>query len=176
LRKPSRYMPPAPTSGWGDLRLRDWLALVGVVAFLAWLLFWDDIWFGILMSLYLSCLYLWAAVSSRRYESRMRNTRNSDSIRTFAKSFDFRSVDTWVIRAVYEGFQTQVSFPIRPDDHISDDLWLDDEDIEADFVRGMAFRCRRSLDDPKSNPHYPLDHTLRNLVHFLDAQPIQASA
>lgn len=169
-------MPHVHKSEWNELGIRGWLTLVGLAALCVWLIFGGDIWRGVFVLSWVGYFYLWGVIKSKQHDSLMRNNRRSDSICTFARSFDVRSVDTWVIRAVYEGFQTEVSFPIRPDDRISDDLWLDDEDIEVDFVRDIAFRCRRSLDDPGSNPHYPLGHTLRNIVNFLNAQPMRASS
>ena len=71
--------------------------------------------------------------------------RAGESTCTFARSFDFRRVDTRVIRAVYEEIQSEVEFPIRAGDHLVRDLQLDDEDLALDIIPSIARRLGRSL-------------------------------
>ena len=100
--------------------------------------------------------------------------RQHDDIGTFAKCFDTRHVDTWVIRAVYEELQAWISpptFPIRADDDIRTTLEIDEEDLREDIVKRIAQRTGRDSDWFPSNPLNGQVHTARDLVMFFNAQP-----
>ena len=104
--------------------------------------------------------------------NRLASGRKAESICTFARSFDCRAVDTWVIRAVYETVQASLAsdgFPIRASDRISDDLHLDDEDLD-DLAEEIAERSCRTLSDSESNPYCGELATVRNLVLFFAHQ------
>lgn len=108
-----------------------------------------------------------------RRERRLAAERVGESTCTFARSFDFRRVDTRVMRAVYEGVQSYVRFPIRASDHLTKDLRLDDEDLSLDIIPDIAHRTGRSLDGYEANPYYGQADTVGGLVHFLASQPLE---
>jgi hypothetical protein len=103
--------------------------------------------------------------------------RNNESICTFAKSFNPREVDTWVIRAVYEQLQdylvsTYPQFPIRAEDRLNGCLITDPDDLDLDLAKEISERTGRSIDDTKSNPYYAKVKTVRDLVLFFNSQPV----
>ncbi|MGC4016826.1 MAG: hypothetical protein QM755_20280 [Luteolibacter sp.] len=106
--------------------------------------------------------------------------RSEESICQFVRSLDYRSLDTKVIRAVYEslgewcsnGHNRHRPFPIRTTDTLLGDLKLDDEDL-IEVIGDVAERCKVSLDHCEQNPWYHRVDTAGDLVHFLCAQPKQ---
>ncbi len=104
--------------------------------------------------------------------------RPSDSICTFARAFDFRRIDTRLIRAVYEKIQHECRgdhphFPVRASDRWDKELGVVDEDLE-DLIQIVAYRTRRSLDHPEQNPMYGHIETVSDLVLYLSHQSLQA--
>ncbi len=95
--------------------------------------------------------------------------RMSETICDFARSFDCRDIDTWIIRAVFEEFSDR--HPIRSTDSFEDDLCIYDEDLE-DSIVSIANRIGRSLDDVEGNPFYGRIHTVYDLVMFFQEQPL----
>ena len=101
--------------------------------------------------------------------------RPGEDLCTFVRGFDRRSVDPWVLRAVYEELQPYCSFkggcvPLRPDDALEELLGIDGEGLD-DLALDMARRAWRSMDHPERNPFHARVRTVRDLVHFLDSQP-----
>ena len=94
----------------------------------------------------------------------------------FARSFDRRAVDPWVIRAVYEELAAWLSRPDIPyapraEDHLFRDLRLDPDDLDLDMAPGIAKRIGRSLDLCEENPFEGKVETVADLVLFLNGQP-----
>lgn len=108
----------------------------------------------------------------RRFQ-RLANSRIGESICGFARSFDVRATDTWVIRAAYQDLQLIVNvpnFPVRASDLLAADLGLEPEDVE-DLLVDVARRTGRSLDKTESNPYYGRVNSVKDLVLFINAQP-----
>jgi hypothetical protein len=104
--------------------------------------------------------------------------RSDQDIGTFAKSFDFRSVDTWVIRAVYEQLQNYLAsfvpkFPISAEDRLKEDLCIDVDDF--DLGEEIEQRCGRLLEGSQTNPLYGKVYTVRDLVLYFNSQPSVAT-
>jgi hypothetical protein len=108
-------------------------------------------------------------------QQRMQADRQAESLCTFARSFDCRTTDTWIVRAVYEEIARFVEYPIRADDHLERDLKIDPEDIEF-IVEVVADRTSRSLEGYEANPFYGRMSTVRDLVRFFADQPRQRAA
>ncbi|WP_027710391.1 hypothetical protein, partial [Zooshikella ganghwensis] len=109
--------------------------------------------------------------------AKLRKERANESICTFSRYFDCRSIDTWVIRAVYEQLQSYLNsnsndFPIMPSDDVFEDLLIDDEDFEIDIIEEIAQRTGRSLSHAKENQYYGKAGVVENLVYFFNEQPI----
>ncbi len=103
-------------------------------------------------------------------DKREAERRRGESICDFARSFDCRAIDPWIIRAVYEEFSD--SYPIRANDHFLKDLRVDEEDFE-DSIESIAKRIGRKLESPE--PEQAREEvglaTVRDLVQFLQKQP-----
>ncbi len=108
--------------------------------------------------------------------------RRGDDIGTFARQFNYRTIDTWVIRAVYEQFQKYLSdtvpaFPLYAEDKIYQCLLIDEDDFDMDIIEEIAQRTGRSLENSamEQNPYYQkiggMETTLRDVVLFFNAQP-----
>jgi hypothetical protein len=109
------------------------------------------------------------------------SARSGQSICEFTRDFDYRSVDTWIIRAVYEQLQSQLThihpaFPIRADDRLKEDLLLDDDDLDLDVAQEVEARTRRRLDGAIGNPYFDKVKTVRDLVLFFQSQPREVDA
>ncbi|MYM69161.1 hypothetical protein GTP45_20300 [Pseudoduganella sp. FT55W] len=112
---------------------------------------------------------------------RLTREREGESICEFAREFDTRQVDTWIIRAVYEQLQCHLShvhpaFPIRARDRLKEDLQLDDVDLDIDIAQEVEQRTGRSLDGSDSNPYFGKVETAADLVMFFQGQPHCRSA
>lgn len=109
------------------------------------------------------------AVEKRR-QQRMAAERREESICSFVRTFDCRTTDTWIIRAVFEEITAYVRFPIRADDRLEDDLKIDPDDVD-DLAEAIAQRTRRPLDHCEQNPLYGKVKTVGELVGFFVHQP-----
>ena len=110
------------------------------------------------------------AVAEGRRQRRIAAERRDESICSFARSFDCRATDTWIVRAVFEELTRYVRFPIRPDDRLRDDLKIDHDDV-GDIAEVIAQRTGRQLLDCEANPLYGRVTTVRELVEFFVRQP-----
>jgi hypothetical protein len=102
--------------------------------------------------------------------------RESESICDFAKAFDARRIDTWVIRAVYEELQHAVEgfgvkLPIRPDDNLEETFAFDPDTLEWDIAPRIAQRTGRDFSDARGNPYYGKIVSAADLVRFFNLQP-----
>ena len=169
MRKPSRHMPPLPDASLTTEGCLIWLALA-VVAVAALVYAYPPAVVPIL------ALVAWVGLGTnqrKNLRARLADERRGESICTFVRSFPRRSVDAWVLRAVYEALDRAVgsSFAPRSTDPLDFLLgFAEDEDVE-DLIVEVADRVGRSLDDPERNPHYGRIATVGDVVRFLSAQP-----
>ena len=120
----------------------------------------------------LTALGAWGSYQRRRLAA----SRPDQSICSFARDFDRRSVDPWVIRAVWEQLQDYLvtkrgPFPVRAVDRFGKDYGMDADDIN-DVWDVVARRTGRSQDTTDRNPYYDRVHTVGDLVHFANHQPL----
>ena len=109
----------------------------------------------------------------RRYEALARS-RQGVSICEFARSFDTRQTDTWIIRATYQELQQWLqpyvaAFPVCASDRLSADFHLEADELD-DLLQDIAARSGRSLEKTEDNPWYGSVHTVKDLVAFINAQ------
>lgn len=143
-------------------------ALLGGVMWLLTLVWWP-------LCLALVTLVAAGWVAGHRRVQRIAATRSGESICEFARSFERRQVDPWVIRATYEQLVTTCGFPVRADDHLEQNLWIGDEDLDFEVI-DIAKRSGRSLDRAEVNPLFGKIATVRDLVLFLNDQSPGASS
>ena len=104
--------------------------------------------------------------------------RQELSICEFSRSFNCKEIDTWVIRAVYEQIQAYVSsentlLPIKAQDNLFEILDIDEEDLELDIVEEIMQRTGRTMEDSCNNPYYDKVCTVKDLVLFVNEQPLE---
>lgn len=100
-------------------------------------------------------------------------TRAGEGICEFARAFNTRVTDPWVIRAVYEEVQACLSseLPLRASDRLEKDLHIDPDDLDMDIAVRVAERTGRSLSRPEGNPYYGRVNTVQDLVNYFNSQP-----
>ena len=129
-------------------------------------------------------LFLVARKEMRRDEEQLRRlaeAREGESICEFARDFDRRQIDTWIVRAVYEQLQQRLkhvhpAFPVRAADRLKEDLHLDDDDLDMDIAEEVEQRTSRTLDGSNANPYFGKVETVNDLVLFFQAQPIKSTS
>jgi hypothetical protein len=177
MKTASRFMPPVAQRA---ARPIGWIFLFGLALGYLYLLWRHPYEVGLATVGLAAFTALW----NRRLRSQLKRLaaeRPGETVCEFARSFDVRSTDTWIIRAVYEELQEYLkssapSFPIRADDSLKIDLKIDGDDLEEDIVPRIGERTGRSLSDPSLNPFYRDLDTVRDLVRFLNAQPPSRAA
>jgi hypothetical protein len=176
MRRPSRLMPvatPSPSAILGWLFIA---VLIGSTVYVGYVMFSKAPW---ATSAGAALLVLVSIYSSRRRKRRLEalaQVRGGESICEFARSFDARNVDTWVIRAVYEELQRELAdavpnFPVRASDVLLKDLLEDSDDLDMSLAPNVSKRTGRSLDDFPENPYFGKVRTVEDLVLFFNAQP-----
>lgn len=173
MRQFSRWMPPntARDSGRrGPLASLIFAALA--VAFVAGLVFSASFRYAV-AGLVAMC-FLVSALATRRMRA-LAAQRAGESICTFARAFDRRAVDPWVIRATYEELALWTHFgggllPLRASDRFDKELGIDGEDVD-EMALDIARRTGRSLDGAERNPLYGRVVTVGDLVRFVSWQP-----
>jgi len=138
MRTPSRRMPkfvPRPVTWAG------WLVQIGIIAAIVGLI-WSApkvLWF---VPIAVVCLVFEISRRKRRLKA-LAAARPGESICNFAREFDFRETDTWIIRAVYEQLQAHLAddalaFPLRREDHLTKTLGIDPDDLSYDLADEIA--------------------------------------
>ena len=120
----------------------------------------------------LTALGAWGSLQLRKIAT----SRPGHTICTFARDFDRSTVDPWVIRAAWDQLQDYLSskhgpFPVRAGDRLGKDYGLDPDDIN-DVWEVVSRRTGRSMDATEQNPYYDRVHTVGDLVHFANHQPL----
>lgn len=120
-------------------------------------------------------LYAIAAYRHRRSPRRLAAGRPGESICTFARSFDCRETDTWIVRAMFEELQPAAKasgrvLPIRREDRLDEILVAEELELE-DLIIDAASRAGRSVAGYEEKPRpFPV-RTVADLVAFLMLQP-----
>lgn len=152
-------------------------ALIGLLLLAAAIVVYQPIFLAIVAGIALLAL-AWSKFEEpkiEKYFAELYEERKGLSICNFAREFDSRAVDTWVIRAVYEQLQaaleTKQKLPIKASDNLFDTLKLDEDDLDLVLVEEIAQRTGRSIENFESNPYYGKVTTACNLVLFFNQQP-----
>jgi hypothetical protein len=169
MRKLSRNMPSAPTRPLTPIGVGCLLAIAAGLVTLVYAFPGVLFLFGAL-----AVLTVVLTIVERRRLAELAATRPGESICSFARSFKWREVDTWVIRAVYEELQPYCrfgrgDFPLRPTDRLVEDIGVD-EDLDQ-VAEDIAYRTGRSLSGFANNPLYGKVQTASDLVMFFVHQP-----
>lgn len=170
MRRASRFMPKY------DPGNPNWLALLGLVILVTAFAVLEPLAFTLPCSLVLLAI-AWGVVDRPRVEkhfNQLLEDRKNLSICDFAREFDPRVIDTWIVRAVYEQVQaalpTKLVVPIKATDELFVSLMLHDDDLDLDLAEQISQRTGRSLEDCESNPYLGRVTTVRDLVLFFNNQ------
>jgi len=173
MGRASRFMPKY-------MRKRHWPAWV-VLAILACLPVYFLLNHPVVTSIVVVSIFVASIVEHKRNRARLRSlaeSRTGESICGFARSFERREVDTWVVRAVYEQLQKylggDILVPIRATDRLTEDLAIDAEDIEMGVAAEISQRTGRSLSNTMANPYFDKVRTVGDLVLFFNAQALDS--
>lgn len=166
-RTPSRRTPPAPNKPLtprGVLLLSLFCAAMAIALITQLSILVTELAAIVVASILLG-------LDRRRFRS-LAVGREGESICTFARSFDYRSTDTWIIRAVYEGMRVYIpqGFPLRGSDRLDEDLRIDPDDLD-DLAVEIGLRAGRSSAGYEANPMFGRVRTLSDFVHFFMHQP-----
>ncbi len=177
MRSPSRLLPnysPKRNTivGWIVVTV-----LLSSTVYLCYLFLTKAPWVTLIL-LALGIVFHFYSTRKRRNDLRtLANNRTGESICEFARSFDTRVVDTWVIRAVYEELQHELAdavplCSIRATDLLAKDLLIEDsDDLDLSIVLRIAQRTGRSIQDCTNNPYFEKVKTAGDLVLFFNSQP-----
>ena len=112
-------------------------------------------------------------------DRRMKNIaseRGESNICKYARSFDYRKIDTEIIREVWNEIRKCLGdydgrpFPVEADDIFEKTYNLDPDDLD-DVYWAVADRLGIDTKNPESNPYWNKVTSVRNLVLFLHNQP-----
>jgi len=178
MRPPSRLIPTLD-----DKHLPGWLLPVAVMPGFGYVLYSSSNRARCFLVFLAIAFWGYTSIVNRREGRRldaMAKARGAESICSFARSFDTRQTDTWVIRAAHQELQRWLhslrpDFPVCATDALLADLRIDPDDVE-DLALDIAARSGRSLDQAEHNPYYGKVYTVSDLVLFMNAQPRTASA
>ena len=139
----------------------------GALAYCVLALILHSVWTALGFGLFVAAIAVSSAVTIRKIK-RLRESRQGDSICTFARSLPIRDLDTWVVRATYEELAIYMGsekepFPVHASDRLKEDLDIDGEEL-WEIVVAIAKRSGRTLDDVDKNPICPKMKTVEDLI------------
>jgi len=168
----SRFM---PNKAQPPLSLTAWILLIGFASWCLYMLWQYPL---------ISGLFIVAVAAFDRHHQRgirhhlqaLATSRPGESICAFARATDCRTLDTWIVRAVYEEIQYQLSpafptFPVRWTDRLAEDLRIDPDAMDEELAMDISERTGRDLRNSDANPLFGKVKTVRDLVLFFQAQP-----
>ena len=169
MRKLSRTMPKTKTLSVGVSVL-----LLAIVSATLSVIGYFTLPFGYFL-IGLAVITLFGNIVGNVHLARYSAERRGETILTFAHDCNWRLVDTWVIRAVYEELQPYCrhiggTMPLRASDRLLEDLGIDHAEL-WDVAKDIAFRTGRSLKDHDKNPYSERINTVKEFVLFFNHQP-----
>jgi hypothetical protein len=109
----------------------------------------------------ISLLLVTFGIASASYYRKMKQIairRENPDICTYARSFDYRAVDTKIIHEVFEQIQEWVGkyngipFPVQAEDHFNDLYCIDLGDLDEIYIK-IAKKLNISTENAKNNPY-----------------------
>jgi hypothetical protein len=126
---------------------------------------------AVMLGVWLTTVVTVSILEHRRLR-RLADERQGESICHFARSLNYRRLDTKIIRAVYEGLQGYLGtwFPVRASDDLDQTYRIHREDLD-DLAVEIATECGRTDHGWEQNPYYGRVSTVSDLIEFLCALP-----
>lgn len=115
------------------------------------------------------------AINHRRMK-KLTMGRGKPNICSYARSFDYRNVDTKIMREVYTvvqewaGKYDGIPFPVKAEDSFEFLYRMDPDDLD-DLYFEVAKKLGIETEHPEENPYYNKVETVKDLVLFLHNQP-----
>jgi len=170
MKQASRFMPKYKPRKASKLAIIAFFVVALAVAIY-------EPWFLAIFAGIVLLIAVWSVIEQPKIErhfAKLCEEREGLSICEFAREFDPRAVDTWIVRAVYEQLQaalpTKQRVPIKASDELFDILMLDEDDLELDLAEEIAQRTGRNINDFENNPYYGKVKTAKSLVLFFNHQ------
>lgn len=107
--------------------------------------------------------------------------RGNPNICEYARSFDYKNVDTKIIREVWNEVQLNLRsynekpFPVKADDLFEEKYNLHPDDLD-DIYWSVADRLGIDTEKPENNPYFNKVTSVKNLALFLHNQPRTGNA
>jgi len=107
--------------------------------------------------------------------------RGNPNICEYARSFDYRNVDTKIMREVWNEVQLNLGnyngkpFPVKADDMFEKTYSMHPDDLD-DIYWSVADRLGIDTEEPENNPYFNKVTSVKNLVLFLHNQPRAGNA
>ncbi len=114
------------------------------------------------------------ALNNRRMK-KIAIERGNPDICSYARSFDYRNVDTKIMREVYNLVQEWagkfdgIPFPVQADDSFDGIYKMDPDDIDEIYF-SVTKELGISKENAEANPYYDRVETVKDMVHFLNEQ------
>ncbi|MFV9657329.1 hypothetical protein ACNFCK_20780 [Pseudomonas sp. NY15366] len=115
------------------------------------------------------------AIASHFKLKKLSLARGDANICEYARSFDYRVVDTRIMREIWNEVQKALGnpngkpFPIKADDLLEETYNIDPDDLD-DIYWKIADRLGIDTQNPEENPLFNKVTSVRNLVMFLHYQ------
>ena len=103
-------------------------------------------------------------------------SRGEADICSYTRSFDYRNVDTEIMREVFEkvqewaGTYNDKPFPVQANDNFDDLYQIDPDDLDGIYWE-VADKLGISTERAEENPYYDKVKNVKELVLFLHNQP-----
>ena len=101
--------------------------------------------------------------------------RGKPDICNYARSFDYRNIDTKIMREVYNLVQEwagkfdEIPFPVQADDSFDEIYKMDPDDLDEIYFE-VTEKLGISKENAEANPYYDRVETVKDLVLFLNEQ------
>ncbi len=117
-----------------------------------------------------------SAYFDHRRMKKIRMKRGEENICKFARDFDYRSIDTKIMREVWNEVQLTLGkfegkpFPVQSEDLFEQTYKMDHDDLD-DIYWTVADKLGIETENTEENPYYEKVTSVKNLVLFLHNQP-----
>ena len=107
--------------------------------------------------------------------------RGNPNICEYARSLDYRNVDTKIMREVWNEVQLNLGnyngkpFPVKAEDMFEETYNMHPDDLD-DIYWSVAERLGIDTEQPENNPYFNKVTSVKNLVLFLHNQPRVSNA
>ena len=120
-------------------------------------------------------IVIWMVIDHYRMK-KIAIERGNPNICEYARSFDYRNVDTKIMRAVWNEVQLNLGnyngkpFPVKAEDMFEETYNMHPDDLD-DIYWSVADRLGIDTEQPENNPYFNKVTSVKNLVLFLHNQP-----